>query len=58
MTIIANTGLLAGGLIAVWAIPAFRADAHFWVPVIAGVQVWFYFFMRAGRTTNRSRARR
>jgi hypothetical protein len=58
MTIIANTGLLAGGLVAVWAIPAFRADAHFWVPVIVAVQVWFHFFMRAGRNTSRPRARR
>lgn len=49
MTVIGNTGLLVGGLLAIWVIPAFSADAHFWVPAFAAMQVWFYFFLRAGR---------
>lgn len=55
MSVASYVGILLAGLALVWCVPAFRADATFWVPAFAAVQVWFSFFVRAGRTSERAR---
>lgn len=54
VTAMSHAGLLLCGLLLVWTVPPFSSDAHFWVPAFAAVQVWLFFFVRAGRTVRRS----
>jgi len=48
--VVANTGLvcLVGG--AVLFIPAFAADAYFWLPAAVALQLWMCCIRRVGRS--------
>ncbi|MCB1505305.1 MAG: hypothetical protein KDJ47_10060 [Hyphomicrobiaceae bacterium] len=48
-TVVANTGIICLGFGAVLLLPAFAADAYFWVPVAVAAQLWMCCVRRAGR---------
>lgn len=48
-SIVANTGLICLGLGAVLLIPAFAADAYFWLPAAVAAQIWMCCIRRVGR---------
>jgi hypothetical protein len=48
-SIVANTGLICLGLGAVLLIPAFAADAYFWLPAAIAAQIWMCCIRRVGR---------
>lgn len=49
LTIAGNACLLGAGVTAILLIPAFAMDAQFWIPALAGLQLWMCCVWRAGR---------
>lgn len=48
-SIAANTGIVCLATGAVLLIPAFAADAYFWLPAAVAAQVWMCCIRRVGR---------
>ena len=48
-SVVANTGVICLGMGAVLIIPAFAADAYFWLPAAIAAQIWMCCIRRVGR---------
>ncbi|MFN3868159.1 MAG: hypothetical protein ACK4MF_03725 [Hyphomicrobiaceae bacterium] len=49
LTIAGNACVLGAGVTTILVVPAFAMDAQFWIPALAGLQVWMCCVWRAGR---------